>query len=114
VAEQQVDVVSQLGDLITEKLAANAKKTTPIPEVYSSGMRGNEKPPHLREQKKNDKKVDSKKKVVDDDGQEVDPKTGKRIVKFAARERTSLKDENAALKKEIAALKAKKKRVSIV
>jgi hypothetical protein len=99
VADQQVDVIGTLSEALGEQLEKQRKKAQPIPDVYSSGMRGKEKPPHLREQKK------PAKKQTEDDGEERFTKDGQRIVTFKAKPRVKVGDEIAAMRKEIADLR---------
>jgi hypothetical protein len=101
VAEQQVDVIGTLSEALGEQLEKQRKKAQPIPEVYSSGMRGKEKPPHLRETKK------PAKKSAEEDGEERFTKDGKRIVTFKAKPKAKVGDQIAAMQKQIDDLTAK-------
>ena len=96
--EEQVDVIGSLSEVLGEQLEKQRKKAQPIPEVYSSGMRGKEKPPHLREQKK------PAKKQTEDEGEERFTKDGKRVVTFKAKPRVNVGQEVAELKKQVAEL----------
>lgn len=98
---KEVDIVGTLGTVLSAELEKQAKKAQPIPEVYSSGMRGREKPPHLREQKK------PKQRTSDDEGEERYTADGKRVVTFKAKPKMKVGDEIAGLKKQIADLTAK-------
>jgi hypothetical protein len=96
VAEQQVDVIGTLSEALGEQLEKQRKKAQPIPEVYSSGMRGKEKPPHLREKPKAAKKANA-----EEDGEERFTKDGKRIVTFKAKPRVNVSDQVAKLQKQV-------------
>jgi hypothetical protein len=96
--EEQVDVIGTLSEALGEQLEKQRKKAQPIPEVYSSGMRGKEKPPHLREQKRPAKKQNA------DEGEERYTEDGKRVVTFKAKPKVKVGDEIAALKKQVADL----------
>jgi hypothetical protein len=95
VAEQQVDVIGALSEALGEQLEKQRKKAQPIPEVYSSGMRGKEKPPHLRETKK------PAKKSAGEDGEERFTKDGKRVVTFKAKPRVNVSEQVAKLQKQV-------------
>ncbi len=94
-AEQQVDVIGTLSEALGEQLEKQRKKSTPIPEVYSSGMRGKEKPPHLREKPK------PKKNPNVDEGEERFTADGKRIVTFKAKPAVKSSDRITALEKQV-------------
>ena len=94
-AEQQVDVIGTLSEALGEQLEKQRKKAQPIPDVYSSGMRGKEKPPHLREQKK------PAKKQPEEDGEERFTADGKRVVTFKAKPKVKVGDQIAAMQKQI-------------
>jgi hypothetical protein len=96
VAEQQVDVIGTLSEALGEQLEKQRKKAQPIPEVYSSGMRGKEKPPHLREKPKA-----AKKQNADEEGEERFTKDGKRVVTFKAKPRVNASEQLAAMQKQI-------------
>jgi hypothetical protein len=98
---EQVDVVGSLASAIGEQMEKQRKKAEPIPEVYSSGMRGREKPPHLREKPKARQKSD------EDKGEERFTKDGKRIVTFKAKPRANVSDQVAELQKQVADLTKK-------
>jgi hypothetical protein len=92
---EQVDVIGTLSEALGEQLEKQRKKAQPIPEVYSSGMRGKEKPPHLREQKK------AAKKPAEDEGEERFTVDGKRVVTFKAKPKAKVGDQIAAMQKQI-------------
>jgi hypothetical protein len=93
--EEQLDVIGTLSEALGEQLEKQRKKASPIPEVYSSGMRGKEKPPHLRETKK------PAKKSAEEDGEERFTKDGKRVVTFKAKPRVNVSEQVAAMQKQI-------------
>ena len=97
--QEKVDVIGTLSEALGEQLEKQRKKSQPIPDVYSSGMRGREKPPHLRDQKK------PAKKQAEDDGEERYTEDGKRVVTFKAKPKVKVGDQLAAMQKEIAGLK---------
>ena len=99
--EEQVDVLGSLSEVLGEQLEKQRKKAQPIPEVYSSGMRGKEKPPHLREAKK------PAKKSAEEDGEERFTKDGKRVVTFKAKPKVNLSEEVAQLRKQVGDLTTK-------
>jgi hypothetical protein len=94
---EKTEIMDQLSESISEKLEERRKKTQPIPEVYSSGMRGGEKPPHLREKKK-------AKAAGEDAPEERWTKDGKRVVTFKAKPKVRAADEIASLKEQVAQL----------
>lgn len=98
---EQVDVVGSLASAIGEQMEKQRKKAEPVPEVYSSGMRGREKPPHLRE------KAEKKPKAGEDKGEERFTKDGKRIVTFKAKPRVNVSDQVAELQKQVTELTKK-------
>jgi hypothetical protein len=93
--EDQVDVIGTLSEALGEQLEKQRKKAQPIPEVYSSGMRGKEKPPHLREKPK------AKKPNADEEGEERFTKDGKRVVTFKAKPRVNASEQLASMQKQI-------------
>ena len=99
--EEQVDVIGSLSEVLGEQLEKQRKRAQPIPEVYSSGMRGKEKPPHLRETKK------PAKKQGEQEGQERFTADGKRVVTFKAKPKVNLSEEVAQLRKQVGDLTAK-------
>jgi hypothetical protein len=124
-----IDGLSEaIGETLERKRAAKAK----VPDVYASGMRGNEDPPAVRKEKEAQAKLAAKKlglrkgvnpdkvaktqkgrEVVDDEEEEsdeIDPKTGKKKVAFTAGpSKKALAKENAKLKAQLAELTKKKK-----
>lgn len=98
----EVNVLDELTESIAERVAKRtADAAKKIPDVYTSGMRGAEKPPHIREAEERDKKakaVAAKKKKDEADG--------KATVTFRAKPTVSNKEKIAALEKEVADMKA--------
>jgi hypothetical protein len=94
--EEQVDVIGTLSEALGEQLEKQRKKAQPIPEVYSSGMRGKEKPPHLREKPKAAKRPNA-----GEEGEERFTKDGKRVVTFKAKPRVNASEQLAAMQKQI-------------
>lgn len=92
---EKVDVIGTLSEALGEQLEKQRKKAQPIPEVYSSGMRGKEKPPHLREKPKAAKKQSA------DEGEERFTKDGKRVVTFKAKPKVNASEQMAAMQKQI-------------
>jgi hypothetical protein len=93
------EVIKMLAESIGEQVEANRKKSEKVPEVYSSGMRGREKPPHLREK--------PAKKVDDNAPEERYDENGKRIVTFKAKPRVNQSKQIADLEKKVADLTKK-------
>lgn len=97
--EKEVDVIGTLSTAIGEQLEKQRKNAQPIPDVYSSGMRGKEKPPHLREKKE--------KKTDPNAGEERFTQDGKRVVTFKAKPQAKTADRIATLEKRIEELTKK-------
>jgi hypothetical protein len=90
-------ILELLSDSIGENIAKRNAAKAPVPDVYKSGMRGNEKPPAQREAA-----ADKKAKQALNKG----TANGKKEVAFTARERKSQKDKIADLEKQVADLTA--------
>ena len=101
-------VIEHLAEQIGDSIEKRRKTADPIPAVYSSGMRGNEKPPNQREK--------PKAKKTDEDGEERFTKDGKKVVTFKAAPRRKVaevlaeRDQTIAdLTKRLEKLERKKK-----
>jgi hypothetical protein len=106
VQEGNAAVIDVLSEAIGDKIEARRKASEKVDEVYSSGMRGKEKPPHLRERPKPAKK--------ETETQEGYTREGKRVVTFKAKPRvnqaeqlTALQQQNAELVKRLEKLEGK-------
>lgn len=90
-------VIETLAEAIGEQVETKRKASEKVPEVYSSGMRGREKPPHLREKPAKKKDENAPEERYDENG--------RRIVTFKAKPRISGAQQLEAMQKQIDDLK---------
>jgi hypothetical protein len=126
------EVIEGLADQISESIERRRAAKNEVPEVYKSGMRGNEETPaarKLREAKEAREKLEAKgrKKGVDpdkaarsrkaanidddDEDEEVDDNGRRKVVFKAGPSKKALAAENKKLKDQLA--KLSKKRITI-